>query len=194
MKLKTNRQVLLAFAIITISAPLFAAPLEFKPIANLALAGSEICDYDPASQRIFVTADTGLQVVDLSDPANPTLVTTIDFTDVFALGEKDFSDLLADFSDRDGPENTTAIKHTRGNPVFGLYMPEAITSYAVSGNTYYVMANEGDDRDDFLSVGESIRVVNAGYVLDETVFPKAATGRPVRPNGCFRNFPQKANS
>jgi 2',3'-cyclic-nucleotide 2'-phosphodiesterase (5'-nucleotidase family) len=321
-----------------------AAPLGFKPIANLPLAGSEISAYDPASERMFVTASTGLQVIDLSDPASPTLVTTVDFTtlglpdtdvtsvsvfngvaavslpaavktnigrvafinttslalissvtvgslpdaltftpdgtkvlvanegelagnpiddvtpgtvsiidvsninapsvtsldftayddptviaqlkadgvrifangkpstdfepeyiavspdstkamvtlqeanavalidiatssitDVVALGEKDFSTLLADFGDRDGAGNTTLTKLTRGNPVSGLYMPDAIASYSFGGNTYYITANEGDDRDDFLSVAETIRVGSGSYVLDPTVFPNAAT-------------------
>ncbi len=31
-----------------------------------------------------------------------------------------------------------------------MYMPDAIASYQAGGKTYYVMANEGDDRDDFL--------------------------------------------
>lgn len=320
-----------------------AEPLEFKPIANLALAGAEISDYDPATKRLFVAAGVGLQIIDLSDPANPKLVTTIDFTslglpgtdvtsvtvsggiaaaalpdpvitkngriafikaadlslitsvevgaapdavtftpdgtkalvanegeldgdpiddvtpgsvsiidlsdlsapsittagftafdspetiaqlrnqgvrifenakpstdfepeyvavspcgtkamvtlqeanavalldiatatitDVVALGEKDFSKLLADFSDRDGPGESTAINLTRGNPVFGLYMPDAIASYSVEGKTYYVMANEGDDRDDFLSTPETIRLGDPAYVLCPTAFPNAA--------------------
>lgn len=330
---------LISFAVCALSQ---ATPLEFKPIANLPLAGAEISDYDPATKRLFVAAGVGLKVVDISDPANPKLVTTIDFTslglpgtnvtsvtvsggvaaaalpdpvktkngrvafikaadlslitsvevgsepdavtftpdgvkvlvanegeldcdpiddvtpgsvsiidvsdlsapsvttadftafdspetiarlrtegvrifenakpstdfepeyvavspcgtkamvtlqeanavalldiasatftDVVALGEKDFSKLLADFSDRDGPGGATAIKPTRGNPVFGLYMPDAIASYSVDGKTYYVMANEGDDRDDYLSTPETIRLGDPEYLLCPTAFLNA---------------------
>src|SRR5690606_3067331 len=48
---------------------------------SLTLAGSEISAFDPVSKRVFVTANSGLQIVDLSDPAAPVAVTTIDLTD-----------------------------------------------------------------------------------------------------------------
>lgn len=315
-----------------------SAPLDMKAISSLTLAGSEISAFDPVSKRVFVTANSGLQIVDLSDPAAPVAVTTIDLTDhglpstdvtsvavhggkvavavpapvktdpgrvaffeaadgaflgsvevgalpdmltftpdgskvlvanegeivdavpdtamgtvsvidvsggfasptvttadftgfdgqaaalkaagvrifengvpstdfepeyiavspdgakamvtlqeanavalldiatstftsVVPLGEKDFSSLLADFSDRDGPGGSAAIKLTRGNPVFGLYMPDSIASYEAGGQTYYLTANEGDDRDDFIT--ETIRVGSDSYTLDPDVFPDA---------------------
>ncbi len=330
--------------ILLLGAGASAAPLDMKAISSLTLAGSEISAFDPTSKRIFVTSDSGLQIVDLSDPANPMLIATVDFTDhglsstdvtsvsvhsgkvavaipapvksdpgrvaflnaadgaflgsvevgvlpdhviftpdgskvltadegemltdgtdpapgtvtiidvsdgfespatitvdftafdaqavdlkaagvrifedgdgnlklpsldfepeylaispdsakalvtlqeanavalldiasatftaVVPLGEKDFSPLLADFSDRDGPGGSTAIKLARGNPVFGLYMPDAIASFTASGRTYYAIANEGDDRDDFMP--ETIRVGSAAYELDPEIFPNAA--------------------
>ncbi len=56
-----------------------------------------------------------------------------------------------------------------------MYMPDGIGSYQANGQTYYVMANEGDDRDDFLTPDETIRVGNVAYDLDNTVFPNEAT-------------------
>lgn len=50
-------------------------------------------------------------------------------------------------------------------PVYGMYMPDAIASYTVDGITYYLIANEGDDR------GEDERV--ADLTLDPVVFPNA---------------------
>lgn len=97
------------------------------------------------------------------------------FTAVKALGKKDFSLGSYDFSDRDGPAASQLINFVSGMPVFGLYMPDAISSYNFGGQTYYVTANEGDDRNDFLDPDESTSVGNAGYVLDPTVFPNAAT-------------------
>ena len=62
-------------------------------------------------------------------------------------------------------------------PVFGIYEPDAIASYRVKGETYLVMANEGDTRADWPGFNEEVRVgaVEAGtnlplYVLDPAVF------------------------
>lgn len=84
-----------------------------------------------------------------------------------------------DPSDRDDSINI------RNVPIFGMYMPDAIASYTVNGQTYYVTANEGDARvrptgdDIFPDVeegdiyNEEIRVGNDDYILDPTVFPNA---------------------
>ncbi len=48
-------------------------------------------------------------------------------------------------------------------PVFGMFMPDAIASYEANGNTYFVTANEGDDR------GEDERIAN--LTLEPGVFP-----------------------
>jgi hypothetical protein len=78
-------------------------------------------------------------------------IETATFTAIVPLGTKDFSALLADFSDRDGPGNTTLMNLTTGTLVQGLYMPDAIASFTAGGDVFYVMANEGDDCDDFLN-------------------------------------------
>jgi len=70
--------------------------------------------------------------------------------EVIGLGLKDFS--LADngfgsdnFIDPNDKDN---IKEPRAVPVKGLYQPDAIASYMYRGQTYLVMANEGDTRED----------------------------------------------
>jgi len=50
-------------------------------------------------------------------------------------------------------------------------MPDAVASYSADGQTYYVTADEGDDRDDFFTPDESTTVSNAAYDLDDAVFP-----------------------
>ena len=47
-----------------------------------------------------------------------------------------------DASDRDNGINID------NEPVFGLYMPDSIASFEADGQTYYIIANEGDDRGD----------------------------------------------
>ena len=54
--------------------------LTFAEAGRINLAGAEISAYDPASKWLFVTSNTGLQVVSLANPAQPVLVTTLNFT------------------------------------------------------------------------------------------------------------------
>jgi hypothetical protein len=87
---------------------------------------------------------------------------TNQITDIKALGKKDFNTAAnaIDTSDRDSPtvSNGTFINQ-RALPVKGLYMPDAIASYSTAGGqTYYVLANEGDatvDDSDILRFGNS---------------------------------------
>jgi 2',3'-cyclic-nucleotide 2'-phosphodiesterase (5'-nucleotidase family) len=125
-------------------------------------------DFEP--EYVAVSPDGTKAMVTLQEANAVALldINTATFTSVLPLGEKDYSTLLADFSDQDGGINLAS-----GRPVFGLYMPDAIASFSAGGNTYYITANEGDDRNDFLA--ETTTVANAGYVLDPTVFPNAAT-------------------
>lgn len=123
-------------------------------------------DFEP--EYVAVSPDGTKAMVTLQEANAVALldIATATFTSIVPLGEKDYSTLLADFSDADGGANLAT-----GRPVFGLYMPDAITSFSTGGNTYYITANEGDDRNDFVT--ETTTVSNAGYVLDPTVFPTA---------------------
>lgn len=57
-------------------------------------------------------------------------------------------------------------------PIKGLYMPDAISSYTVGGQTYLVTANEGDSRE-YTGYSEIVRLSATTYILDPTVFPYA---------------------
>ncbi len=134
----------------------------FNGVSTAADIEPEYIAVSADGTQAFVTLqeNNAVAIIDLSDNT---------ITDVIALGGKDFTNLLADFSDRGGVNLTT------GNPVIGQFMPDAIASYvAADGNTYYVIANEGDDRDDFLTPDETIRLGNAAYDLDNTLFPNEA--------------------
>jgi Ca2+-binding RTX toxin-like protein len=91
-------------------------------------------------------------------------------TQIIPLGAKDYSlpgnDI--DPSDQDGGINI------QNWPVFGLYQPDAIASFSVNGQTYYITANEGDSRN-YTGFNEEIRVSSSSYVLDSIAFPNAAT-------------------
>ena len=102
-------------------------------------------------------------------------IATATVTQIIPLGLKNhnLSGNSLDPSDRDGVGGLPSIKI--GNwPVFGMYQPDAIAQYTIGGQTYYITANEGDSRD-YTGFNEELRVGAAGYVLDPTVFPNAAT-------------------
>lgn len=108
-------------------------------------------------------------VLDLSDYARPR------FTDILPLGRKDHAlpGNELDASDRDNAINI------RNWPVKGLYQPDAVAAYPFRGQTYYVTANEGDDRNDFIP-GEETRRVSALATspgLDPAVFGDIAALR-----------------
>lgn len=102
-------------------------------------------------------------------------LTTNQITGIKSLGKKDFNTAATaiDTSDRDSPTvaNGTFINQ-RALPVVGLYMPDAIASYSTAGGqTFYVMANEGDaavDDSDILRFG------NAAVTLAASLPSKAS--------------------
>ena len=57
----------------------------------------------------------------------------------------------------------------------GLYLPDAIASFTVTGQTYLITANEGDARADWPGFNEETSVGAGAVVLDPAVFPNAAT-------------------
>ena len=70
-----------------------------------------------------------------------------------------------DASDRDGADGEGAI-NIDNEPVFGFFQPDSIASYEVDGVTYYITANEGDDRGDADAdpFGDAIRIGDLGDV------------------------------
>lgn len=97
--------------------------------------------------KAFVTLQeaNGVGILDL---------TTNQFTNVIGLGVKDFSlannqmgnNNFIDPSDEDPKASPVSVLRT--NLVKGLYQPDSIDSYQYRGQTYLVMANEGDTRED----------------------------------------------
>lgn len=117
----------------------------------------------------FVTLQeaNAFAVLDFSNPSAPQI------TEILPLGYKDHMWLgnELDPSDRD-PQGSPNIL-LRNWPVFGMYQPDGVASYAFNGRTYYVTANEGDDRNDFIAGGETARI--STLALDPTAFPNAAS-------------------
>ena len=90
---------------------------------------------------------------------------------IFPLGFKNFNlEMNAiDPSDQDGAVGVLALW-----PVKGIYCPDAIAVHPNNGIPYVYSANEGDARE-WAGFVENVRLGNAAYPLDQTVFPNAAT-------------------
>lgn len=119
---------------------------------------------DGTTARVSLQEANALAVLDLS---------TNTITDIQPLGVKDhaLTGNGLDPSDKDG-----AIQIANW-PVYGMYMPDTITSFELNGQTYFATANEGDARDEDERVGKLVKDVNGTIVslLDPVKFPNAAT-------------------
>ncbi len=116
-------------------------------------------------RKAYVTLqeNNAVGVLDLAAQGGPV------FTDVFALGAKDFSRKTAglDASDRDD-----SVGNIKPWPIHGLYMPDGIATFDRNGKTYLVTANEGDARE----YGDYTDVVRINTLtLDPKAFPDAVT-------------------
>ncbi|MGB8526376.1 MAG: 5'-nucleotidase C-terminal domain-containing protein [Rhodoplanes sp.] len=60
-------------------------------------------------------------------------------------------------------------------PVHSLLQPDAIATFTVNGETYFITANEGDARVGDVLKDEEVKLGSGGYNLDDTVFPNEAT-------------------
>jgi DNA-binding beta-propeller fold protein YncE len=68
---------LFTFLLLSILAMPVFGQLNIQRIGGIDLGSAEILAYDAGSQRLFSTSGNGLLIVDFSDPANPSLITTI---------------------------------------------------------------------------------------------------------------------
>ena len=119
---------------------------------------------DPAGATAWVTLQENNAIAKL-DLATNTV------TSIAALGLKDHS-LAGNGLD---PWDQDLAANIGTWPVKGMYQPDAIAVVVKDGTPYLVSANEGDARDYNPGLQEEIRVGAAGYVLDPTAFPNAAT-------------------
>lgn len=93
-------------------------------------------------------------------------IATATVTDLVGMGYKNHN-LPGNGLDASNKSDGIQIKSW---PVWGMFQPDAIDSYSVNGNTYYVTVNEGDARD-YDGYSEEIRVKD--LALDPDVFPNA---------------------
>ena len=100
---------------------------------------------------------------------------------IFALGFKDYgSKYKIAASDRYAGTSSSAYNSPTAQAtlknyanLYGVYLPDGIATYTVNGKTYFLTANEGDDRGDFLtgSSADTARFKDIVGNLDPTAFP-----------------------
>jgi hypothetical protein len=103
-------------------------------------------------------------------------LTTATVTDLHGLGAKDHNVPINRFGSSnalDASDLDRAIK-IQNWPVSGFYLPDSIGSYQVGGQTFLVLANEGDSRE-WIKDEEEIRVSNSKFKLDPSRFPGASS-------------------
>ncbi len=162
----------------------FSASIPQDNAASIRIFGPNATiskDLEPES--ITVSRDSKTAWVTLQENnAIATLdIASATFTRIAGLGFKDHTQTAnkLDASDRDVPgSSNNGIINIRNWPVLGMYQPDSIASYRVKGNTYLVMANEGDARD-YTGFSEEARV--GSLSLDAATF--AAQGYPDVTNG-----------
>lgn len=158
-------------------------------IASLRASGVRI--YGPGAsvaqdlepEYITISADSKTAWVTLQEN---NAIATVDIasrtiTSVKPLGFKDHNvtGMGMDVSDEDSGINV----NTGGGPLIkigpvpvkGMYLPDAIASYSVGGQTFLITANEGDARADWPGFNEETRVrAHCALGLEPTVFSDAA--------------------
>lgn len=118
---------------------------------------------DVEPEYITVSPDGATAYVALQE-ANAVAIVDIDGESILNLVPLGTKDHNAAGNGIDASNRDDAI-NIQNWDISGMYMPDAIASYEVSGTLYLVTANEGDARDAY---GDDDRV--ADYVLDPAVF------------------------
>ncbi len=157
-----------------LSAPAFGQTLNFVKAGTYATGvfddgGTEIASYDPTSQRLFSTngSETKLDIIDISDIYNPTLITQVDLTTY--MGGVNSVAVYNNMVAVVGEATTSAqnpgvllLLDTAGAFVKQLTMgalPDMVT-FTPNGSML-VVANEGEPSDDYTNDPEgSISIVD----------------------------------
>jgi 2',3'-cyclic-nucleotide 2'-phosphodiesterase/3'-nucleotidase/5'-nucleotidase len=125
-------------------------------------------DFEP--EYVAVSADSRTAYVTLQEN-NAYAVVDIETATVTAIVPFGYKDHRLPGNGFDASDRDNAVR-IQNWPVFGMYQPDSIKSYTAGGQTYLIIANEGDTRA-YTAFNEEARV--STLALDPTAFPDAAT-------------------
>lgn len=120
------------------------ATLNGVPTSGSNIRTNTGMDFEPEYIAVNATGTKAYVTLQEANAIGILDINTGTFQQVVGLGAKDFSAAgnQIDPSHKDGGINFGS------HDIKGLYMPDGIEAYDVSGQTYLVMANEGDFRED----------------------------------------------
>ena len=147
---------------------------ELPADVRIGIAGNDF-SRDAEPEYVTITADGSKAYVTLQEN---NAVAIVDLANarierIVALGFKDHGLAVNALAPSDKVSATAPFALKSYSNVLGIYMPDAIASFSIGNVPYFITANEGDDRDDFLATPETARV--SSLTLDATAFPNAAT-------------------
>jgi hypothetical protein len=159
------------YSVTTINFAAFESQLNTLTAGGFRIAGlgkNFVKDIEP--EYITVSADSKTAWVTLQENNAIAVIdlTAKAITKILPLGFKDFNIAAnaIDVSDRDAAISFAPWK------LFGIYMPDAITSMLYNGTTYLFTANEGDSRE-YTGFADVKRL--STLTLDANAFPNGTT-------------------
>jgi len=127
-------------------------------------------DFEPEYITINANSNTAWVTLQENNAMAEINLQTNTITSVWALGTKNYSAFGNGF---DASDNNNQILIANW-PIKAFFIPDAIANYNIEGINYLITANEGDEKE-YGPLNERTTVGAAGYILDPTVFPNAAS-------------------
>jgi len=137
-----------------------AATLKAAGVRIFGPNASVAQDMEPEYIAISADGTTAVATLQENNAVAVIDIASSTVTSIKALGLKDHSlpGNGLDVSDRDGAGSNPLNGNIQNWNVKGMYLPDAIASFAQDGQQFYVTANEGDARADWPGFNEEIRV------------------------------------
>lgn len=156
--------------------------IELPANVRIGRPGASVAqDLEP--EYVAISADSKTAMVTLQENNAVAVVDLVNakITKIIALGFKDYgskykiapSDRYAGNSAAEYGNPKTSAPFKNYANLFGVYLPDGIATYTVNGKTYFLTANEGDDRSDFLTgaSADTARFKDIIANLDSKAFP-----------------------
>jgi DNA-binding beta-propeller fold protein YncE len=142
--------------------------LRMKPATAMDFEPEYIAiNHDDTKAYVTLQEANAVAVLDLASN---------EFTEIIGLGAKDFNEPGNEIDPRDDTPPSVSFQSYGAR---GLYMPDSVATYKWKGETYLVMANEGDFREDNadrVAAGLTAPLDRLRVVTDLRAFGLFATG------------------
>ncbi len=139
--------------------------LRAQGVRKLKLSSTLSQDFEPEYVTISSDSKKAWATLQENNAVAEIDLQTNTITSVWPLGMKNYNSFGNGF---DASDNSGFI-HLSNYPVKAFYIPDAIASYNVSGNTYLVTANEGDEKE-YGGLNERTTVGASSTLLDSVKF------------------------